>query len=172
MPAELICLPPSARGSDSNPSDVSHFPVLFPHHPCLLSAHLHLISSATFAADSATQPFFLGTLAGWVWWPLAVICTRCINKVSKKTSNIFLISLPCGTGKCNIWKGNTVIGMNSALFFIFFSLVSSPFSFPQWSLHSLVSFKLHKQYWALMRSKLCLKPQKGLLRLYLSPWTS
>lgn len=91
MPAELICLPPSARGSDSNPSDMSHFPVLFPHHPCLLSGHLHLVPSATFAADSETQPFFLGTLAGWVWWLLAVVHTRCINRV--KRHHIFSYSL-------------------------------------------------------------------------------
>lgn len=88
------------------------------------SGHFHLISSPTFAADSGTQPFCLGRLAGWVWWLLAVVCTRCINKVGKKTSDIFSFSLLCGTRNCNMWKGNTVTGINIPFFF---SLVSSPF---------------------------------------------
>lgn len=142
VPAELICLPPSAWGSDSNPSVMSHLPDLFPLPtlPTLVTS-FHLISSPTFAADSGRQPFCLGRLAGWVWWLLAVVCTRCINKVGKKTSDIFSFSLLCGTRNCNMWKGNTVTGINipffSSSFFTFFP-------FPRWSLHSLVLFMLHK----------------------------
>lgn len=119
VPAEPICFPPSAQPI----RHVSHFPVLFPHHPCFLSGLLHLISSATFAAGRETQLLFLGALAGRVWWLLAVMCTRCINKAGKKTSNIFSLSLLCATRKCSMWRGNAVIGLNMP----FFSLVSSPF---------------------------------------------
>ena len=54
--------------------------------------------------DSPFLPVKYRNLAGWVWWSPAVVCTRCINKVGKKTSNIFSFSLLCGTRRGNLLK--------------------------------------------------------------------
>lgn len=69
--------------------------ILLPVLPLLLTAR-----------DS---PFLLvkyRRLAEGVWWLLAVLCMRRINKVGKKTSNIFSFSLLCGTRRSNLLKRN------------------------------------------------------------------
>lgn len=143
VPAELICLPPFAQGSDNNPSGMSRLPVLSLPPPipayCLVTSILYPAFLLLLTGrDSPFFPVKYRRLAGWVWWLLAVVCTRCINKVGKKTYFLILSALWHQEGQPFEKKIQTLKQIP------LFSLVSSFFAFPQWSPHSLFSFKLHK----------------------------
>lgn len=93
VPAQwFVCLLCSGC-SGGNPSGTSHLLVpslsTIPAYCLDASIWFSVLLLLLTARDSPFFPVKQRRLAGQVWWLRAVVCSRCINKVGKRTSNIF-----------------------------------------------------------------------------------